>query len=136
MKKCKVILTPHVGEFSRLTKVAKNEILDNCIDLAKDFAKKYGVILLLKNAVSVITNGNEVYLNTTGTPAMAKAGSGDVLTGIISGISARNEDVFMSTVASAYLFGKAGEIATKEQNEYTVTASDIISVLYKAMPSF
>ena len=135
-KKCKVILTPHVGEFSRLTNLAKNEILDNCIDLAKDFAKKYGVILLLKNAVSVITNGNEVYLNTTGTPAMAKAGSGDVLTGIISGISARNQDVFMSTVASAYLFGKAGEIATKEQNEYTVTASDIISVLYKAMPSF
>lgn len=133
-KKCKVILTPHILEFSRLSGLDKQEILKNPIEVAVNFAKKYSVILLLKNAVSVITDGGEVYINTTGTPALAKGGSGDVLSGIICGITARNEDIFSSVVASSYLFGKAGEIATKEQNEYTVTATDIISVLHKAIP--
>ena len=127
-KKCQVILTPHVGEFSKLTGISKDIILSSQIDLAKKFANDYGVILVLKNAVSIITDGNEVYLNTSGTPALAKAGSGDVLSGILAGLLSRTNETFLGTIAGCYLFGKAGEQAVLEQgNEYTVTATDVVS---------
>ncbi|MBO5068279.1 MAG: NAD(P)H-hydrate dehydratase [Clostridia bacterium] len=128
-KKCKVIVTPHVGEFSRLTGVEKGEILYSPIDYAKDFAKKFGIVVLLKNAVSIITDDKEVYLNTTGCSGMAKAGSGDVLSGILAGVLAREESVLEATAVASYVFGKAGERVCKEQNEYTMTASDIINAL-------
>ena len=134
-KKCKVILTPHIREFSRLTTLSVEEILADPISVAKEFAKKYNVVLLLKNSTSVITDGQEVFINTTGTPAMAKAGSGDVLSGLIAGILSRTDEVLYGVVAGAYLFGKAGEISTKEQNEYTVVASDIVNALPKAINS-
>lgn len=135
-KKCTVVLTPHVGEFSRLSGLPKSEIIANPIELAKDFAKQFGVILLLKNAVSIITDGQEIYINVTGTPAMAKAGSGDVLSGILAGITAQNEDVLPAVVVSAYLFGRCGEIAASSSNEYTVTASEIIKAMPSAINSF
>lgn len=128
-KKCKVILTPHIGEFARLTNKTKDEILENSINLAINFAKTYDVTLLLKNAVSVITDGEEVFINTTGTPAMAKAGSGDVLSGITAGLLSRTDEILFATAASAYLFGKAGETAVLDQNEYTVTASDLVATI-------
>lgn len=128
-KKANVIITPHVGEFSRLTGVPKQEILLNSISLAKDFASKHGVIVVLKSSASVITDGHDVYINTTGCSGLAKAGSGDVLSGIIAGITARSEDVFQAVVASCYIFGKAGEKAERNQNAFTITASDVISAL-------
>ncbi len=128
-KKCKVILTPHIGEFARLTSKTKDEILENPISLAINFAKTYDVTLLLKNAVSVITDGEEVFINTTGTPAMAKAGSGDVLSGITAGLLARTDEILFATAASAYLFGKVGEMAVLDQNEYTITASDLVATI-------
>ncbi len=134
-KTCNVVLTPHVGEFARLCNVEKNEIIDFPIDYAKSFAKEFKVTLLLKNAVSIITDGEEVFINTTGTPAMAKAGSGDVLSGIICGILARIDDVLSGVVSSAYLFGRAGEIAEKNSNEYSVIASDLINSIPDAINS-
>ena len=77
-KKCQVVLTPHIGEFCRLTGKEKEQVLDDPVGLAKEFATEYGVTVLLKNAVSVITDGNAVYLNATGNCGMAKGGSGDV----------------------------------------------------------
>ena len=134
-KSCAVVLTPHIGEFARLCNVNKDLILNNTIMYAKEFAKKYDVIVLLKNSVSVITDGQEVFLNTTGTPAMAKAGSGDVLSGIICGVAARTEDLMQAVVSSAYIFGRAGEIADKKSNEYSVIATDIISCIPDAINS-
>ncbi len=128
-KKCKVVLTPHIGEFSRLTKLNKDEILSDIISVSKCFANEYNVILVLKNAVSVITDGSDVYLNTSGCAGMAKAGSGDLLSGIAAGIIARSDDLIEATVCSCYLFGIAGERAENMQNAYTVTASDIINAL-------
>ncbi len=128
-KKCEVVLTPHIGEFSRLIKADKSVVLDQTIALSKDFAREYGVILILKSAVSVITDGKEVYLNTTGNSGMAKAGSGDVLSGITAGLLAKNFDAFDLSVASSYIFGRAGEYAVLKSNEYTVTATDIIKAL-------
>lgn len=128
-KKCRVIITPHIGEFSRLLKIDKDDILSDIINLSKQFALEYNLILLLKSATSIITDGDQVYLNTTGCAGMAKGGSGDVLSGFIAGLLARSDRVFGSVVCGCHLFGRAGEIATELQNEYTVTASDIIEIL-------
>ena len=99
------------------------------------FAKEYGVTLLLKNAISIITNGDDCFINVTGTPAMAKAGSGDVLSGVLCGVLARSDDVFHATVASAYVFGRTGEIVTSKFNEYSVVASDLVANISNAINS-
>lgn len=135
-KKCRVILTPHIAEFGRLTNIDKNEILSNPITIAKEFAKQYGVILLLKNAVSVITDGSEVYINTTGCNGMAKAGSGDVLSGFLAGILSRSVGSDLeAAVTASYLFGRAGEFAQKKINEFAMTATDIIDNIPEAINS-
>jgi hydroxyethylthiazole kinase-like uncharacterized protein yjeF len=132
-KRCKVVLTPHVGEFARLTGLSREEIKNNPVACAKDFAKKYNVTLLLKNATSIITDGERVVINTTGNSGLAKGGSGDVLSGLIAGIIARGEDLFESVAVSAYLFGLSADIAVQEQNEYTITATDVINAMPKAI---
>jgi NAD(P)H-hydrate epimerase len=81
----------------------------------------------------VLSNGNQVYINTTGTSGMAKAGSGDVLSGVLAGLLARSENTLESVAVGCYLFGKAGEMASKNQNDYTMTASDIIDCLPKVI---
>ncbi len=134
-KTCSVVLTPHVVEFSRLCSVEKNLVVNNPMYFAKEFAKEYDVVVLLKSAVSVITDGNETFINTTGTPAMAKAGSGDVLSGVLCGVLARNEGVMAETVASAYLFGRAGEISTAKYNEHSVIASNLVECIPDAINS-
>ncbi len=128
-KKCRVVLTPHIMEFSRLSGVEKQIVLDEPIACAQSFAEEFGVCVILKNAVSVITDGKEVYLNTTGCSGMAKAGSGDVLSGVLAGLLSRAEDLTEGCAASCYIFGKAGEHCQRMQNEYTMTASDVISAL-------
>jgi NAD(P)H-hydrate epimerase len=132
-KKCSVVLTPHIGEFSRLIKTEKGLIMSDIIGLSKEFASRFGVVLLVKSATSVITDGKNVIINTTGSPCMAKGGSGDVLSGIIAGLLARLDNVFETTAVGSYIFGRAGEIAEKEQNEYSVTATDIIGCLSKTI---
>lgn len=127
---CKIVLSPHVGEFSKLLCVDKQEILYNPIDLCVNYVRHNNVVLLLKNAVSVITDGNQTFINTSGCVGMAKAGSGDVLSGIIAGLLARSNDDICETVAAAcYLFGLCGEKARNYQNDFTMTASDIISAI-------
>ena len=129
-KACKVLITPHIGEFSRLTGLNKEEILSNAINSAKSFANEYKVTVLLKNAVSVITDGETVYLNTYGCSGMAKAGSGDVLSGLTAGILSKKRDFLESVCVSAMIFGLAG---SKRENDYTLTASDIIENLPKVI---
>ncbi len=125
-KKCNVILTPHVGEFSRLCGQDKEGLTNNLISSAVSFAKHYNVKLAVKSAVSIITDGDEIYINTTGCSGMAKAGSGDVLAGLIAGTIARNSNEMDSLLSALYLFGKAGEKAQELGCEFTVTASEII----------
>ncbi len=134
-KKCDVILTPHIGEFCRLSGLDKQTILSNPIEIAKSFAKKHGVILVLKNATTIITDGEEVFINTTGCSGMAKGGSGDVLSGFIAGVIARSStNELLETVASAcYVFGTAGEIAEKSKSAYSMNATDTINCLADAI---
>lgn len=132
-KSCKVVLTPHVGEFSRLSGLTKEEIINNFIQASKDFAKKYNVVLLLKSATSVITDGEMVCLNTTGTSCLSKGGSGDILSGIIAGITARNNELFSDVASSAFLLGIAGEICSKKFNDYSTTPSEVIGCIHNAI---
>lgn len=126
-KKCKVILTPHIKEFSRLINKEVGEVLTDLINQAKAFAKEFDVVLAVKSATSIITNGEVVYLNTVGSSGMAKGGSGDVLSGIITGLCAKKRDIFDSTVCALYIFGRAGEITQKKLNEYFMNPSDVIN---------
>ena len=125
--KAKIILTPHIKEFSRLIKKDINEILDDEINLAKDFARKYDVILLLKGPTTIITDGKNVNLVNKGTSGMATAGSGDVLSGIISGLSGYMDDLLMMTSLASYINGLAGEMASKANSNITMVASDTIN---------
>ncbi len=128
-KKCKVVLTPHVKEFARLLQANLNDVISDIIPILKDFSSKYGVVTLLKNAVSLITDGKEIYMNTTGAAGMAKGGSGDVLSGIVAGMVSKKFDLTESVAASAFLFGLAGERAKEKSNEYTMTPSETIACL-------
>lgn len=124
-----VILTPHPGEFSRLIRKDIPEALSERERLVREFTKEYPCALLLKGATTLIAKGETVLKNERGTPAMAKAGSGDVLSGAIVGIAARGFDAFSSACAGAYICGVAGELASKELSEHCALASDTVRFL-------
>ena len=128
-KSCQVILTPHLKEFSRLCGKTVKEVFDGGEALAKAFAKEYGVTLVLKSNHTIVTDGERTVINTTGSPALAKAGSGDVLSGLMVGTCARRLSPFDAACVSCYVFGRAGEEAEREFGQYAPTASDIISLL-------
>lgn len=128
-KKGDVLLTPHVKEFSRLSKISVEEILANGFHAAKEFALRHGVTVLLKNAVSVIENGEKTCINERGTAGQAKGGTGDVLSGVIAGLCASGLSTFDGACAGAYAVGYAAEIAGEKISEYSLTATDLISYL-------
>lgn len=134
-KKGVILLTPHVKEFSRLSGLSVQEIVEDSISAAKEFAKKHGVCLLLKSATSVITDGKEVALNSAGTSGQAKGGSGDVLAGMIAGLCGSGLSVLDGGVLGAYLVGKSAELAEEEVGNYAMTASDLIENVGKAFLS-
>ncbi len=119
-----IILTPHLKEFSRLAKLSIEDINLDIINIAKDFAKKYNLILLLKGTTTIITDGNKIYFSNTGTPGMARGGSGDVLSGIVTALTGFNDNLLLAVAGAAYINGRAGEYASKEHSEFTMTASD------------
>ena len=128
-KKGDVLLTPHVKEFARLSKKTVEEILGSGFYAAKDFAAKHGVSVLLKNAISVIENGEKRFVNERGTAGQAKAGTGDVLSGVIAGLCASGRSAFDGGCAGAYIVGLAAELAGEKIGEYALTATDLISYL-------
>ncbi len=120
------VLTPHPKEFSRLSGLSLEEILAEPVACVRDFSGKFGVTLLLKGATTVVAEGGRVCLVTAGSPAMAKGGSGDVLTGVIGALLAQGISAFESAYGAAYLCGKAGEKAAAEMGEYAPTAEDTV----------
>lgn len=134
-KKCDVIITPHCKEFSRLTGESVRSILEKGLSAPFEFAKMHRVTVLLKNAVSVVTDGEKTAVNAAGTAGQAKGGSGDVLSGAIAGLCASGLSVFDGAVAGAYLAGRAAEIAAEEFGEYSLLATDVIARLGKAFLS-
>lgn len=122
------ILTPHEGEFARLTGLSLEEIKNNRERLAVDFAKKYKVILVLKGHRTIVTDGEKVYINKTGNSGMASGGSGDVLTGIISAFM-KNYDLFDAARLGVYVHGLAGDIYARKNSKTSLRARDLIKHL-------
>ncbi|HOK56963.1 MAG TPA: NAD(P)H-hydrate dehydratase [bacterium] len=125
----KPILTPHPGEMSYLTGLKVEQIQRNRVEIAENFAKEYNVILILKGYRTVVTDGENTYINLTGNPGMATAGSGDVLAGIIGGLLASGEEKFISAKYGVFIHGLAGDMAKREKGEISLIASDIIEKL-------
>ncbi len=121
-----VVLTPHTGEFSRLTGKNSIEIENNREELAKKYAKENSAVVVLKGENTVVTDGERVYINKTGNKGMAKGGSGDVLSGIIASLCAQGMENYDAAVCGVYLHGLAGDIAEENYTDMSMTASDII----------
>ncbi len=126
-----VVITPHPGEMARLTGLSVAEVESSRPQVARTFAERYGVYVVLKGTHTIIAAPDgRMILNMTGSPSMSKGGSGDVLTGIISSfiaqISKNDEADLLETIAAAvHIHGLTGEICGK-QSEYSTLASDMI----------
>jgi ADP-dependent NAD(P)H-hydrate dehydratase len=124
------VLTPHPGEFSRLTGLSIRDISQRREQVAQEFAARHGVILVLKGAGSVVTDGDRVVINETGNSGMATGGSGDVLTGLTVALAAQTSngseaDIFEAVRLAVYLHGLAGDLAAAELSEPGMIASDL-----------
>lgn len=125
--KLKMILTPHPGEMARLIGKSISEIQKRRQELALAVAKYFNCIVVLKGHGTVVAdNQGKLFVNRTGNPGMATAGTGDVLTGMIVSFAAQGLSAWEAAVAGVYLHGKAGDLAAKEKGEYGMIASDII----------
>ena len=106
----------------------------NRIGVAQEFAKRYNVILVLKGHNTVVADGRgRLYINKTGNPGMAKAGSGDVLTGIIAAFLGQGLSAFEAAKYAVYLHGLAGDLAAKEKTQICLIAADIIAKIPEAV---
>ncbi|MEA1996039.1 MAG: NAD(P)H-hydrate dehydratase [Gemmatimonadota bacterium] len=133
-----VVITPHPGEMARLCKEHSDtrKVREAPIETAVEFASKYEVTVLLKGAPTIVAeSGGEgrVVLNPTGSPALAKAGSGDVLTGVITALMAQGLEVFDAAFCGAYLHGLAGDIASEKVGEHSVMATGVAEELPSAI---
>ena len=128
------IMTPHVGEFSRLTGMSSIEIEHHRIETAGILAKRIGATVVLKGVPTVTASKDGTcFLNSTGNPGMATAGSGDVLSGIIAGLWAQGMPAVEAAYAGVYLHGLSGDLAIKKIGKQGLLANDLIEFLPEAM---
>ena len=120
-----VILTPHPLEFSRISGISTEEIQQNRLAVAKEFAREYECILVLKGAATVVTDGVTTYVNSSGSSALAKAGSGDVLAGVLSSLVASGLDPLSASALAVYFHGIAADVLSLEYSAIGVTPSDL-----------
>ena len=123
------ILTPHPGEFARLSGKTIEEIAQNPVAIAKEFATAHHVVVLLKGATTIVTDGSTVYCSDRGCAGMATAGSGDVLSGILVGLLGYLPPSALSVACGAFIAGLAGEIAQEKTNAFSMVASDTVSAI-------
>lgn len=119
------ILTPHPGEFARLTGTDIKTVQQAREEMATEFAAAHNCVVLLKGAGTVITDGHRVAVNSTGNSGMATGGSGDVLTGLIAALLAQGLPAFEAAQLAAHLHGLAGDLAAAELSEPGLIASDL-----------
>jgi NAD(P)H-hydrate epimerase len=129
-----IVLTPHPGEMGRLVEMSVPEVEEDRVGLARRFATEHGVTLVLKGWRTLVAHPDgRIAVNTTGNPSMAKGGSGDILTGIVSAMLAQySEDVASAVEAAVFLHGLAGDFACLAQDEHTVLATDTVGHLWEA----
>lgn len=127
------VLTPHVGEFERLSGLPKDYIVENLTDVALEFAQKYGCYLVLKSSrTAIATPQGRVYLSLRGTPAMAKGGVGDVLSGMLSALIGRGLHPEDALKLGVFLHGLAGEVAQKKTHRESLRALDLVEAIGEA----
>lgn len=119
------VLTPHAGEFSRLTGTMPTDRVSN----AKDAARDMNVIMVLKGHETVITDGKCCYINNTGNPGMAVGGSGDVLAGVIVSLLGQGVDPLLSAACGVWLHGAAGDVCAESIGQYGMLPGDMLNVL-------
>lgn len=134
------VFTPHPGELARLLRVRSEEVSREREKSARQFCSCFGGVCLLKGWRTVVTDGARVWVNTSGSNALAKGGTGDALTGLIAGLwsqrlraarraAAADDDGFEAAALGAFLHGHAAEHAAREKTAYATTASDAIEAL-------
>lgn len=129
-----MILTPHMKEMSRLLGCSVKELAEKRFMFLEQFVQQYPVVCVMKDARTLVgDNEHDFYLNLSGTAAMAKAGSGDVLTGVIAGIAGQRKDCYNSACVGVYLHGLAGEKARDKKGDYSVLARDIINGIHEVL---
>ena len=132
-EKCSdVVLTPHYGELSRLCGASVEEIATDPIEAARSYAQQHGVTVLLKGNPTVIAGlDGPILLNTSGTEALAAAGSGDVLSGMIAALAAKGADIFNAAAAAAWFHGRAGDLASDVAS--LVSSGMVVDALHQAI---
>lgn len=128
------IITPHLGEMSRLSRKGIDTIQCTLLQTAEDFAKEYQTVCVLKDARTITaTPKGTFYINTTGNHGMATGGTGDILAGLITGIFARQKNSTQTAALSCYLHGLAGDLAVQKKGAYSMLASDLLEMLPAAI---
>jgi NAD(P)H-hydrate epimerase len=129
-----LVLTPHPGEMARLAGISTSDVQANRLEVARAFAKRIGVTLVLKGARTLIAHPDgRVAVNTSGNPGMAKGGSGDLLTGLIAGLLAQYAtEAAQAVEAAVYLHGLAADLAVRAADEHTLLATDSLQQLSRA----
>lgn len=128
-----LIITPHPGEFARLTRSDVRSVQADRHRLAVRFAAEHRLVLVLKGHATVVTDGRRVYTNTTGNPGMATGGTGDVLTGLIAALLGQGLDEFAAAQLGVYLHGLAGDLARDDLGEVSLIATDVLNYLPKVL---
>ena len=124
------ILTPHPGEMGRLVGKSTRFIQSDRRRIAREFAKRYGVVLVLKGHRTVVAEpGGKSYVNPTGNPGMASGGTGDVLAGILGGLLAQGLSAYDAARLGVYVHGLVGDLAAKEKGEVSLIAGDLLDYL-------
>ncbi len=129
-----IIITPHLGEMARLTGETISEIQDDLILTAQEYASRFGITCVLKDAVTIAAlRDGRTFFNTSGNSAMAKAGSGDVLTGIMAGLIAQGMDETEGAIMGVYLHGLAGDDYQEEKGQYGMLARELADYVGKVL---
>ncbi|MFH1778285.1 MAG: NAD(P)H-hydrate dehydratase [Candidatus Omnitrophota bacterium] len=124
------VITPHPGEMAKLIGVNPQSLINERKNIAKSFAHDYRVTTVLKGHRTIIASPDgSIYINETGNPGMATAGSGDILSGMIGSFMAQGIQVFDAAKLACYLHGLAGDLAASEKGEYSLIAGDILKRL-------
>jgi len=132
-KKAELILTPHPGEMKRLwARIFREPMPADRTAQAVKLALKANCTVVLKGAETVVTDGDRIYVNTSGNPGMATAGAGDVLTGVITALAGQGLDDFDAAVFGVYIHGLAGDIAAEKTGQVSLITTDIIDSLGEA----
>ena len=123
-----IVLTPHMKEMSRMLQCSVKELIEQRMEKLHAFVERYKVVCVLKDARTLVAKEHQnTYLNLSGNAAMAKAGSGDVLAGVIVGILAQQCEPYTSACLGVFLHGLAGDMARDKKGAYSVLASDLVA---------